>query len=85
MTHQGNLIGLGGLLENRRHPAALRALQVLEDHDGNLRAFGWTQRRIYRLIRRRGQTSSEQQQQNSDPRYVFHPLFSHSSFCLYGN
>src|ERR1039458_8770834 len=81
MTHEGNLVGLRGRLENGRQAAALRALQILEDHDGHLRAFGRTQHRVHRLISGRPQTSSEhqyQQRQKSEliPGYVFHRLFN---------
>jgi hypothetical protein len=41
----------------------LRALQIFEDYDGHLRALGWTQRVIHRLIRSRAPTSHKHQSQ----------------------
>ena len=49
--------------ENGRHAAALRALQILEDHNGHLRALGWTQHLIHRLIRGCAPICSQDQSQ----------------------
>src|SRR5579862_1372268 len=45
-----NLISLARLLHQRSVAPAHGTLQILEDHDGNLRSFGWTQRRVDRIL-----------------------------------
>jgi hypothetical protein len=57
MTHQGNFVGLRSLLENWRDAAALRALEVLENHECNLRPLRRTEHLIYWIIRRAVQSS----------------------------
>src|SRR5271163_4953671 len=61
VPHHGYLVGLRGLFENGRHAATLRALQILENYDGHLRALGRTQHRIRRVSRRRADGSGQGQ------------------------
>ena len=51
MAPNRNLVGSAGFFDQWRDTAAIGALQVFEDHDRHLRAFGRTQGGIHHLLR----------------------------------
>lgn len=66
MPDDGNLIGCRRLSDQRRICPASRTLQVLKNHNRDLRAFGRTQRRIDRVLRgnQRSQANYSQRKLN---------------------
>ena len=46
MSHDGNLIGFGCLLDQGGGAAALRTLQIFKNHQGKLRSLRRAERRI---------------------------------------
>ena len=68
MPDDRNFISCGRLADQRRVLPASRTLQVLKNHNGDLRAFGRTQRRIYRVLRgnQRSQANYSQRKSNQN-------------------
>jgi len=66
MPDDRNLVSCGCLADQWRILPASRTLQVLKNHNGDLCAFGRTQRCIYRVLRgnQRSQANSSQRKSN---------------------
>ena len=68
VTHDRNLVGLRRLLDQRRGAPAHGTLQVLEDHDGDLRSLGRTQHGVQRVLRRGANDGAGKRDQRDDDR-----------------
>lgn len=77
MADYGNLVVLGGLLNQRSSPPALGALEVLEDYQGDLRAFWRPEGRVNGLGG--GQRSQRKHEDGEKESVLFHRLLDAQS------